>query len=261
MNPTLLHLLKALYFVKIALLPGLAVVGYFIVTSGWRWLDASQGVQNAALGLPLVNPLWAVFSAVVMLFVSVFCFVVLNVARAPSSPIFLLLSVLQLPLILILFHLLPGAEVSFWRTSISALLVEMNALLLAVVAMKLLVPDQALSGSEGGVDSSEVILVCYLIAALLLLNFTTYGMLFWRDTLALTAPKQGVIFAVIAVAASFYFHAFRHPDGNAGEATRVIGAEMISGIVLIPTWGVLIFVYPLCPVVGIFVAAFEAARK
>ena len=43
---------------------------------------------------------------------------------------------LQLPFILLVCHFI-GLETGFWRAAVSALLVEMNALLLAVIGLKL----------------------------------------------------------------------------------------------------------------------------
>ena len=75
------------------------------------------------------------------------------------------------------------------------------------------------------------------------------------------APRQIIIHTIVLLAAATYFRSFRNPDGALGEATRILGAETISGIVLIPTWGMLVFVYPLCPVVGMIIAGLKAAEK
>lgn len=250
MNPTLLHILKYLYYLKIALLPGFAVVGYFIVTTGWRWLDPDQALANAALGLPTVNPLTAVFSATVMLFASVLSFVIINMARAPTNSAALVLGILQFPVFLAVSRYLFGGEIDFWRSSVAILMLEMNALLLALVAVKW-ISKGTIAGAVPRDPSAEPILVGYLLATLVLLNVTTYGHLFWHDFLKLGGPGRVVLALSALLAAWGYYRSFREIGADAGEATRIIGAETISGIVLIPTWGMLIFVYPLCPLIGI----------
>ncbi len=260
MNPAWIHAFKSLYYLKIALLPGFAVVGYFIVTTGWRWLDEEQAVTNAALGLPAVPPLAAVFSATVMIFSSVLYFVILNLARAPANAVALVLGVLQLPVLLILCRYLFGGEFGFWRSSVTALLLEMNALLLAVVAVKWIAKG-TISGSGLGASSTETILTGYLVASLLLLNATTYGRLFWQDVLSLGLVGRCVLGGAALLAVWGYCRSFREIGTEGGEAARILGAETVSGIVLVPTWGMLIFVYPLCPVVRIVIAAVEAMRK
>lgn len=229
--------IKYLFFLKIALLPGLATIGYFVTNGGIDWMEVLESPEAESLTGPII---WGLFSGVIMLFVSVLYFFKLAEVKPPTGILPLLAATFQLPLMVFLQYYF-GMDLNIWTGSMSAFLIEMNAFAIAVAGFYFF----------GRWDDNQAPAFLFLLPPLLL-NFSVYGWPIWQNLLTSSLLVKIPFGAAIFFEVIFFIRA--EMDNKAPEriGEQILGKETISGIVLVPTWGMLLLVQPLWPIIKLF---------
>lgn len=245
LNLEMIH--RTFFYLKIALIPVFAVIGYMFITRGWNWLMPDHNAWLASRGLPLVNPVMAVFTTVIMTFVSIFYCIAIRYSTPPSSFMFYFTGFIQLVLIIFATkYLLPAghadAQNEFWRWILNALVIENNAILISTLIMKLYNPSFTISGSSDPNENN--ILFGYLFVSMALFNVTSYGLFFWRSFSAADLTNRIILIGITLAAGISYFFAYRAPVEKLDSAKATLPAFLIA-IPLASTWTMLLLVYPL----------------
>lgn len=231
-----MKLLKFLFFLKVALLPGLATIGYFVAQGGPDWMEIMEMEDEDAQMLLF---LWGMSSAVLMLFVSILYFMKLRKIKSPKGFLPLLIAIVQAPVMLYVMHAYFGVEMNFWKGSMSALLIEMNGLLLAILFLTYVVKRDNLGIEEG--------VLFLFVAPTLGLNLSVYGWHIWEDLFQQNFLYQLPFYFSILLDAYFFIKADLDGKPDEEEAYNVLGRELSSAVVLVPTWGMLLLVHPIWP--------------
>lgn len=229
--------LKFLYFFKVALLPGLAVIGYFVQQGGVDWTEIIEDPNAEELNGPFF---WGILSLITMAFVSLLYFRKLEEIKSPKGLIALFFAIFQTPLILVIMYYYFNVKLNFWTGSMSALLIDMNAMALATLFLHF----------KGNSETDEFEAVkFYFIVPPLLLNISVYGWYIWSDLLQQGFFQQLPFYVAIIADTYFYIKALSDNKSAERQAEKVLGKEFISGVVLVPTWGMLLLVHPLWPLI------------
>ncbi len=228
--------LKFLYYLNIALLPGLAVVGYCIANLQGKIPDVDGGIAG--------------LTYLVMAFMSIFAILSVNVAKYPKSNLTAFIAIIDTPVSLLVMYFW-GLEINFWEGCVMAFMVEMNALLLSSSVFTIRYPKLDFMRESPYADkyalSTNKVFYGYLLVNGVLLNFTMYGLYFWNQLFEQAWWQVIPLAYAFLETTYFFFRTFREREAVAkgGEAVAVLGPEFVSGVILVPTWGMGLLVYPL----------------
>ncbi len=230
------RLLKFIYYLNIALLPGLAVIGYAVANLQGTIPDDIVGLMG--------------FEYIVMAFMSVIAILSVNASKYPKSDFMAVITIIDTPVALLMMYYW-GLEINFWAGCVMAFIVEMNALLLSSTVFTILYPKLGFirtqyeeKFAEGG---DGKVLYGFLLVNGILLNFTMYGEYFWKQVFEQTWWQVIPLVYAFLETTYFFFNSFRQRDtvAQGGEAVAVLGPEFVSGVILVPTWGMGLIGYPL----------------
>lgn len=224
------QLLKFIYYLNIALLPGLAVIGYAVANL--------QGI------IPDVDTGIAGFTVLIMAFMSIFAILSVNVAKYPKSDLTAFIAIIDTPLALLVMYFL-GLEINFLTGCVMAFVLEMNALVISTTLFRITHSKVSILKNTSIGESS--ILYGYLLVNGVLLNFTIYGVYFWNQVFAQVWWQVIPLVYAFLETTYFFFNSFRQREvvAQGGEAVAVLGPEFVSGVILVPTWGMGLIGYPL----------------
>lgn len=220
--------LRFLYFLRIAALPGLVVLGFFVQ------IFLASGAPEEPLAF-----LHGLFSAAVMMAVSVLYIFKLRVLKAPKTHVGIYLALLQLPVLVGAQAYFGAQPLNFWEGCYLAFFIESQGLLLVQLYFTFIQPlEKPMVGERG--------LAGLVIIPLLLYPFTDYGL--WAYAFWSQAGWLNLALALLALALDAYFFAQseRNRDWEEEpEAYQSLGREFLSGLILVPVWGTFLFLYPL----------------
>lgn len=224
------QVLKFIYYLNIALLPGLAVIGYALANLQGKIPDVDNGMAG--------------FTLLVMAFMSIFAMMSVNAAKYPKSDLTAFIAIIDTPVALLVMYFW-GLEINFLTGCVMAFVVEMNALVLSTSLFKITHTKASILKNTSTGESS--ILYGYLLVNAVLLNFTMYGLYFWNQVLIQTWWQVIPLAYAFLETTYFYYNSFKKQEvvAKGGEAVAVLGPEFVSGVVLVPTWGMGLIGYPL----------------